>query len=234
MQCTAPFTLLHDHKCNKGDESRVSITEVLERPWQLEPANFPHGEPLQITTAIQQPRQSRRLNREENGPNGPTTATNVFQKNRLPPTAAKRRKPNNAPPNNSLAVGIVEEEESNVDDEMDEDTVVMNGDDVVMKDATSVKSESETIQVIPNDGPIQFGEYNTFVAAWNDNAILATAYILLKMINDFYRQDDIVRMWTVRPRVEQVRVEEQHMSLPTNSSGDVTSLCWHVCPPVTF
>ena len=164
----------------------MPITEVLERPWQLEPANFPHGEPLQLTTAIQQPRQSRRLNREENGSNGPTTATNVFQKNRLPPTTtAKRRKPNNVPPNNSLAVGIVEEEESNVDDEMDEDTVVMNGEDVVMKDATSVKSESETIQVIPNDGPIQFGDYNTFIAAWNDKAVLATGYVLSKMINDF-------------------------------------------------
>ena len=163
----------------------MPITEVLERPWQLEPANFPHGEPLQLTTAIQQPRQSRRLNREENGSNGPTTAANVFQKSRLPPTAAKRRKPNHVPPNHSLAVGIVEEEESNVDDEMDEDTVVMNGEDVIMKDAPSVKSELETIQVIPNYGPIQFGDYNTFIAAWNDKAVLATGYILSKMINDF-------------------------------------------------
>ena len=44
----------------------------------------------------------------------------------------------------------------------------------------------------------------------------------------------MVRMWTVQPRVGQVRVEEQHMSLPTNTSGDVTSLCWHVYPPVRF
>jgi hypothetical protein len=71
----------------------------------------------------------------------------------------------------------VEEEESNVDDEMDEDTVVMNGEDVVMKDATSVKSEPDTIQVIPNDGPIQFGDPNTFIAAWNDKSILATGYV---------------------------------------------------------
>lgn len=80
-------------------------------------------------------------------------------------------------PSNSTAVGAVEEEESNVDDEMDEDTVVMNGEDVVMKDATSVKSEPETIQVIPNDAPIQFGEVNTIIAAWNDKAILATGYV---------------------------------------------------------
>jgi hypothetical protein len=80
-------------------------------------------------------------------------------------------------PTNPLATGIVEEEESNVDDEMDEDTVVMNGDDVVMKDATSVKSEPDTIQVIPNDGPLQFGDPHTFIAAWNDKSILATGYI---------------------------------------------------------
>jgi ethanolamine utilization protein EutQ (cupin superfamily) len=76
-----------------------------------------------------------------------------------------------------MAVGIVEEEESNVDDEMDEDTVVMNGEDVVMKDATSVKAEAETIYVIPNDGPIQFGDSNTFIAAWNDKATLAAGYV---------------------------------------------------------
>jgi hypothetical protein len=64
-----------------------------------------------------------------------------------------------------------------MDDEIDDDTVVMNGEDVVMKDAPSVKSEPETIQVIPNDGPIQFGEPNALVAAWNDKAILATGYI---------------------------------------------------------
>jgi hypothetical protein len=76
-----------------------------------------------------------------------------------------------------MPTGIVEEEESNVDDEMDEDTVVMNGEDMVMKDATSVKSESDTIQIIPNNAPIQFGEVNTIIAAWNDKAILATGYV---------------------------------------------------------
>lgn len=76
-----------------------------------------------------------------------------------------------------MAVGIVEEEESNVDDEMDEDTVVMNGEDVVMKDATSIKTETETIHVIPNDGPIQFGDSNTLIAAWDDKATLAAGYV---------------------------------------------------------
>jgi hypothetical protein len=94
----------------------------------------------------------------------------------------KRRKPSNMP-SNSAAVGIVEEEESNVDDEMDEDTVVMNGEDVVMKDA-SVKSESDTIQIIPNDAPIQFGEVNTIIAAWNDKSILATGYVSLQMFSN--------------------------------------------------
>ena len=105
---------------------------------------------------------------------------NVFTKARPPTT--KRRKPNNNVPPNSLAVGIVEEEESNVDDEMDEDTVVMNGEDVVMKDVNSVKSEAETIQVIPNDGPVQFGDSNTLISAWNDKSILATGYVLLSLV----------------------------------------------------
>jgi hypothetical protein len=164
--------LLSEHKCNKGDDARVPIADVVERPWQLEPANFPHGEALPLSSAIQQPRQSRRLNRDENTPNGPSYP---LPKGR-PVGSTKRRKPNNVP-TNALATGIVEEEESNVDDEMDEDTVVMNGEDVVMKDATSVKSEPDTIQVIPNDGPIQFGDPNTFIAAWNDKSILATGYV---------------------------------------------------------
>lgn len=123
---------------------------------------------------MQQPRQSRRLNREDNAPNGPAYP---LPKTKPGPTSAKRRKPNSLPPN-PLAVGIVEEEESNLDDEMDEDTVVMNGEDVVMKDAPSVKSEPETILIIPNDGPLQFDDPNTFVAAWNDKAILATGYVM--------------------------------------------------------
>lgn len=65
---------------------------------------------------------------------------------------------------------------------MDEDTVVMNGEDVVMKDATSVKSEPDAIQVIPNDGPIQFGDPNTIIAAWNDKAVLATGYVILSSL----------------------------------------------------
>jgi hypothetical protein len=91
------------------------------------------------------------------------------------PPNTKRRKPNNAPPN-SLAVEVVEEEESNVDDEMEEDAVLMNGEDVVMKDAIKVKSETEIIQVIPNDAPVQFGDSNTLFAAWSDKSILATGY----------------------------------------------------------
>jgi hypothetical protein len=72
----------------------------------------------------------------------------------------------------------VEEEESNVDDEMDEDTVVMNGEDVVMKDAaTSVKREPETIQLISNEAALQFGDVNTIVAAWNEKTLLATGYV---------------------------------------------------------
>jgi len=154
------------------------MTEVMERPWQLEPSSFPHGEPLQLTNATHPPRQSRRLNRDENGATTTVPPTNAFQKARLPST--KRRKPNNVP-SNSLAVSeIVEEEESNIDDEMDEDMVVMNGEDVVMKDVASVKSEVETISVIPNDGPIQFGDSNTIIAAWNDKTILATGYIISK------------------------------------------------------
>ena len=34
-------------------------------------------------------------------------------------------------------------------------------------------------------------------------------------------------MWTIHPRGES-RVEEQNLSLPIDTSGDVTSLCWHV------
>ena len=154
----------------------MPIADVAERLWQMEPASFPHGEPLTLSNAVQQPRQSRRLNRDETAPNGPAYP---LPKVKPGPTSAKRRKPNNLP-SNPLAVGIVEEEESNVDDEMDEDTVVMNGEDIVMKDAPSVKSEPETIQVIPNDGPLQFGDPNTFVAAWNDKAILATGYLRVR------------------------------------------------------
>ena len=168
MPCTAPFTLLSGHKCNKGDDARIPIPEVIERPWQMEPGTFPHGEPLQLTNAVPQPRQSRRLNREENGPVGPVAP---FNKGRQP--SAKRRKPGTVAPS-SIAVGTVEEEESNVDDEMDEDTVFMNGEDVVMKDATALKPEVETIQMIPIDAPLQFGDSNTFIAAWNDKATLAS------------------------------------------------------------
>ena len=153
----------------------MPMTDIVERPWQLEPAGFPHGEPLMLSNAVQQPRQSRRLNREDNAPNGPAYP---LPKTKPGPTSAKRRKPNSLP-SNPLAVGIVEEEESNVDDEMDEDTVVMNGEDVVMKDAPTVKTEPETIQIIPNDGPLQFDDPNTFVAAWNDKAILATGYFIV-------------------------------------------------------
>ena len=153
----------------------MPIADVVERPWQQEPASFPHGEPLALSNAVQHPRQSRRLNRDETAPNGPTYP---LLKAKPGPTSAKRRKPNSLP-SNPLAVGIVEEEESNVDDEMDEDTVVMNGEDVVMKDAPSVRSEPEAIQIIPNDAPRQFGDPNTFVAAWNDKAILATGYVRL-------------------------------------------------------
>ena len=154
----------------------MPIADVVERPWQLEPAGFPHGEPLALSNSVQQPRQSRRLNREDNAPNGPAYP---LPKTKPGPTSAKRRKPNSQP-SNPLAVGIVEEEESNMDDEMDEDTVVMNGEDIVMKDAPSVeKSEPETIQIIPNDGPLQLDAMNTIVAAWNDKAILATGYVMV-------------------------------------------------------
>lgn len=165
---------MSEHKCNKGDDSRVPIPDVLERPWQLEPASFPHGEQLQLTNAVQQPRQSRRLNRDENG--GSLGVPNAFTKARPPTT--KRRKPNNNVPPNSLAVEIVEEEESNVDDEMDEDTVVMNGEDVVMKDANSVKTEAEPIQLVPKSGIVQFADRNTLIAAFNNKSILATGYVL--------------------------------------------------------
>jgi len=167
LPCTAPFTLLAEHKCNKEDDSRIPIPEVVERPWQLEPANFPHGEALQLTTPVPQPRQSRRLNKEENGPLIPPLS---FNKGRA--AVSRRRKPNSVPPNS-----IVEEEGSNLDDEMEEDTIVMNGEDVVMKDAASVKSEAEMIHVIPNDESLHFGETNTFVAAWNGKTILATGLI---------------------------------------------------------
>jgi hypothetical protein len=168
LPCTAPFTLLAEHKCNKGDDARVPLPEVMERPWQMEPGHFPVGEPLQLTNAVAQPRQSRRLNREENGAAGPVVP---FNKGRQP--SAKRRKPGAIAPS-ITAVGTVEEEESNVDDEMDEDTVVTNGEDVVMKEAASIKHEVEPIQVIANDAPLEFGESNTIIAAWNDEAILAS------------------------------------------------------------
>ena len=153
----------------------------------------------------------------------------MFQKSRLPAAAPKRRKPNHVPPN-SLAVGIVEEEESNLDDEMDEDTIVMNGEDVIMKDATNIKSE--TIHVIPNDAPVQLGENNAFIASWSEKAILATGCVLShEYLITLFRHDGMVRMWTIRPPGP-TRVDEQHMSLPTNTSGDVTCLCWHVCSDI--
>ena len=42
-----------------------------------------------------------------------------------------------------------------------------------------------------------------------------------------HRQNGNVIMWTIHPRGEN-RIEEQHISLPNNTSGDVTCLCWHV------
>ena len=172
LPCTAPFTLLSEHTCNKGEDARVPMADVVERPWQLESGSFPHGEPLPLSNTVQQPRTSRRLARDENALNNGPTYT-PLPKGR--PPNSKRRKPNNLP-SNTLATGIVEEEESNMDDEMDEDTVVMNGEDVVMKDAPSVKSENETILVIPNDRPVQFGDMNTFIAAWSEKSLLATGY----------------------------------------------------------
>ena len=62
-----------------------------------------------------------------------------------------------------------------MDDEMDEDTVVMNGEDVVMKEAADVK-EMEMIHVIPNEAAVEFGDVNTIVAAWNEKKLLATGY----------------------------------------------------------
>lgn len=151
----------------------MPLTDVIERPWQLDGGAFPHGEQLSLSSTIQQPRQSRRLNREETLTNGP-----AYPASKGRPPNTKRRKPNNVPPN-SLAVEVVEEEESNVDDEMDEDAVLMNGEDVAMKDAINVKSETEVIQVIPNDAPVQFGHSNTLFAAWSDKSILATGYASL-------------------------------------------------------
>jgi hypothetical protein len=100
-------------------------------------------------------------------------------KPRGPGGPGKRRKPNATNNTNNLpANSIVEEEESNVDDEMDEDTVVMNGEDVVMKDApTAHAKEPETIHVVPSDAVVQFGDVNTIVAAWNDKTFLTTGYI---------------------------------------------------------
>jgi hypothetical protein len=198
----------------------VPLADVAERPWQLEPAGFPHGEPLLLSSTTQQPRQSRRLNREESLPNGPVYPT---PKGRPPNT--KRRKPNNVPPN-SLAAEVVEEEESVVDDDMEEDAVVMNGEDVVMKDAINVKSEPEAVQIIPNDAPLQLGDSNTLVASWNDKAVLATGYVICEFAKS-RREEGVVKLWTIHPRREN-RVEEQNISLPLNS-GDVTSICWHVC-----
>src|SRR5579862_2607687 len=174
LPCTAPFTLLGDHICNKGDDARIPLPDVVERPWQLEPGSFPHGETLPLSNAVQQARTTRRLMREENALNN-GQAYAPLPKGR--PPNSKRRKPNSLPPN-TLATGIVEEEESNVDDEMDEDTVVMNGEDVVMKDAKSVK-EAEPIYVIPNDRPLQFGPANTIIAAWSEKSLLATGYTIL-------------------------------------------------------
>jgi len=67
-----------------------------------------------------------------------------------------------------------------VDDEMDEDTVVMNGEDVVMKDASTAHvKEPEPIHVVPSEAAVQFGDVNTIVAAWNDKTLLATGYASL-------------------------------------------------------
>jgi hypothetical protein len=245
LPCTAPFTLLSEHKCNKGDDARIPLTDVLERPWQLEPANFPPGEPLQLTVQLPQPRQSRRLNnnngnntRDENGSNGPTSAPGgalpLVIKPRGPGGPGKRRKPNTTNNTNNLpANSIVEEEESNVDDEMDEDTVVMNGEDVVMKDASTVHvKEPERIHVVPNEAVVQFGDVNTIVAAWNDKTLLATGYAsrLWGFVDLLWGRQAMVRIWNVHPRGEN-RLEEQHMNMPTNAAGDVTSLCWHVSSP---
>jgi len=119
-----------------------------------------------------------------------------------------------------------------VDDEMDEDTVVMNGEDVVMKEAANVK-ELETIHVIPNEATVQFGDVNTIVAAWNEKRFLATGYgpaALLGCGLTGTRQEAMVRIWNVHPRGDN-RLEEQHMDMPTNTAGAVTSLCWHVSLP---
>jgi hypothetical protein len=136
----------------------------------LEAGSFPHGEALPLSNTLSHGRTTRRLAREENALNN---GQNLPPLPKGRPPNAKRRKPNNLP-SNTLATGIVEEEESNVDDEMDEDTVIMNGEDVVMKDVTSVKSEVEPIIVIPNDAPVQFGDVNTFIAAWSEKSLLAT------------------------------------------------------------
>jgi hypothetical protein len=219
--------LLSEHKCNKGDEARVPLPEVIERPWQLEPSQFPHNEPLPLSNAAQQPRQSRRLNKDENVPNGPILAPTKGR-----PPNSKRRKPNNVPPN-SLAAEVVEEEESNADEDMEEDTVIMNGEDVVMKEAVNAKPEPEIIQVIPNDGPLQFGDSNTFIASWNDKSILATGYVYEMAWSNGRQKNGMVRMWTIHPRGEN-RIEEQHVSLPTHTSEDITSLCWHVRTTLDF
>jgi len=124
-----------------------------------------------VSNAIQPPRQSRRLNhREETVVNN----TVVLAKGR--PPIAKRKKSGTLP-SNTLATGVVEEEESNLDEEMEEETI-LNGEDVIMKDVpTTTKPEVEPIRVIPNGRPIQFGDANTVLAAWNGKSFLATGYV---------------------------------------------------------
>ena len=153
----------------------MPITEIPERPWQLEQINFPGPAKMQAA------RKTRGLNKEENGPHG---SSNVLQDVCLPPTASTRCGKSNTAVPNSLPVGIIEGNESNTNDIMDDDVAVMNGEDVVMQDSVSVQSEAETIRLIPNDAPLQFGDHNTFIAAWNDKAILAIGYLFPMIINN--------------------------------------------------
>jgi hypothetical protein len=107
----------------------------------------------------------------------------------------------------------------------------MNGEDVVMKDASTAHvKEPEPIHVVPTEAVVQFGDVNTIVAAWNDKSLLATGYAprLGGFVRSLWgRQEATVRIWNVLPRGEN-RLEEHHMNMPTNAAGEVTSLCWHV------